>query len=128
MKNPVINVEASYSYLTLGGKCFEGAIVYGASLNHNPTAAEVILHAKDQIFNLWGLPNEDDALVLNANFDDKHIPKWTHMIWATGPVTEDSDDDGTELFIIWFSEMSPDTDRVLDAIDWNKNAKGYKSE
>lgn len=49
-------------------------------------------------------------------------PTWCHMVWARGPALED----GTkcsELVIIWWSEMTPDTSRVLGIVDWGKHAK-----
>jgi hypothetical protein len=51
-------------------------------------------------------------------------PKWCHTVLAKGPALNDTDQ-GTELVIIWWSEFEPDTKRVLDAIDWEKHAKGF---
>lgn len=52
-------------------------------------------------------------------------PKWCHMVLALGPVLGDEEATGSELVIIWWSEMGPDTERVLSAIDWEKHAKNY---
>ena len=52
----------------------------------------------------------------------KEPGKWCHLVYAQGPgLTEDSQ--YSELVIIWWSEMGPDTERVLSAIDWEKHAK-----
>jgi hypothetical protein len=54
--------------------------------------------------------------------------KWCHMILARGPVLDtelDDDPEGSELIIIWWSEMEPDTSRVLTAVDWEKHAQNY---
>lgn len=55
---------------------------------------------------------------------DNKKPKWCHAILAIGPaLTEEGS--GSELVIIWHSEMEPDTSRVLSAVDWEKYAEDY---
>lgn len=47
------------------------------------------------------------------------------MVSAIGPsLSEESD--GSELVIIWYSELPPDTDRVLQAVDWKKHAQDFE--
>lgn len=66
---------------------------------------------------MWG--TETPILILpNKNKN----PTWCHMIFADGPGLG-QDAKKSNLIIIWWSEMSPDTDRVLSAIDWEKYAK-----
>jgi hypothetical protein len=48
--------------------------------------------------------------------------KWCHMIMAQGPAINEGSK-RSELIVIWWSEMGPDTERVLSAIDWEKHAK-----
>lgn len=51
-------------------------------------------------------------------------PSWCHMVLAEGPALSE-DADRSHLVIIWWSELEPDSARVLAAIDWEKNAKDY---
>jgi hypothetical protein len=55
------------------------------------------------------------------------FPTWTHMVHVQGPALSETSD-GSTLVIIWFSEFSPDTDRVLSFIEWEKYAKDYQNE
>ncbi len=107
----LLHIDASYSYKTYLG-CLEGI----------PSANSCIKEAKDRAKELWG---ERATLVLEPPVKGKMLPKWCHMIWATGPAA-DADNDGSELVVIWWSEFEPDTKRVLDAIDWEKNAKDFQ--
>jgi len=107
----LLMIDASYSSRTYIG-CLEGV----------PSANKMIEKYKEKAQKLWG---ERATLLMDPPIKNKMLPKWCHMIWATGPSLSD-DDDGSELVIIWFSEFEPDTKRVLDAIDWEKNAKGFQ--
>lgn len=107
----LLSIDASYSSRTYIG-CLEGI----------PSAAKMIEKYKEKAKSLWG---ERATLVMEPAVKGKTLPKWVHMIWAAGPALND-EDDGTELVIIWWSEFEPDTKRVLDAIDWEKNAKGFQ--
>ena len=56
-------------------------------------------------------------------FDEpKKKTTWCHMVYADGPKLKD-DADSSELIIIWWSEMTPDTSRVLSIVDWEKYAQ-----
>lgn len=86
---------------------------------------------------LYTKKNQADVIVNNRYGDDRprfiiestnKKPKWLHIVLAQGPILEtDLDDDpkGSELVIVWWSEMEPDTSRVLSAVDWEKHAKNY---
>lgn len=65
----------------------------------------------------------EDTPILVLESKNKE-PKWVHMIKARGPALSE-EADHSELVIIWWSEMGPDTERVLSAIDWEKHAKNY---
>lgn len=58
-------------------------------------------------------------------------PTWCHMIMARGPAmqpeseTVSDDSIGSELVVIWWSEIEPETSRVLSAVDWDKHARNY---
>ena len=78
--------------------------------------------AKQEAEQLWG---KRATLVIKATVKNNRLPKWTHMVWAQGP-QKDSENDGSELVIIWWSELQPDTDRVLQAVDWEKLATDYQ--
>lgn len=107
----LLHIDASYSSRTYIG-CLEGA----------PSVNQMIDHYKDKAKKLWG---ERATLVMDPPVKGKMLPTWVHMIWASGPSIND-EDDGTELVVIWWSEFAPETSRVLDAIDWEKNAKGFQ--
>lgn len=107
----LLHIDASYSSRT-----------YIGVLEGLPSANKIIEKYKEQAKELWG---ERATLVMDPPIKNKRLPSWVHMIWATGPAIDD-EDHGTELVIIWFSEFEPDTKRVLDAIDWEKNAKGFQ--
>lgn len=59
------------------------------------------------------------VLVLNPSHKN---PKWVHAVLAEGPGLSEGSP-RSELVVIWFSEMGPDTERVLAAIPWEKHAK-----
>lgn len=119
----LLYTDASYSQATYLG-CLEG-----------PTPSDdVIQQAKDKAQELWGV----DVPILTIQPTLKTVqltvrksrllalmPKWQHMILAHGPAMKE-DQDGSALIIIWWSEMSPDTDRVLQAVDWEKHAKDFQ--
>lgn len=102
-------LDASHSYRTYLG-CLEGA----------PSRAEVIKKAKREAEDLWG---KRATLVIEPS--GKGMPVWTHMVWASGPA-KGEDAHGSELVVIWWSEFSPDTMRVLDAVDWDKHAQDFE--
>jgi len=56
----------------------------------------------------------------------KKNPTWCHMVLARGPVLGDDDAEYSELIIIWWSEMTPDTSRVLSIVDWEHHAKNVQ--
>ncbi len=62
-----------------------------------------------------------NAPVLTLDSNNKN-PKWCHMVLAEGPALSE-EAQGSTLVIIWWSEMGPDTDRVLKVVDWEKQAK-----
>jgi hypothetical protein len=107
----LLMIDASYSYRTYGG-CLEGA----------PSVAVMMTAAKNRAEELWG---KRASLVIDPTIKGKMLPPWTHMIWAHGP-EKDPDNHGSELVIIWWSEMQPDTDRVLQAVDWEKHASDFQ--
>lgn len=107
----LLHIDASYSSKT-----------YLGSLEGVPSANKMIQSYKDKAKELWG---ERATLVLDPPIKGKMLPTWVHMIWATGPALND-EDHGTELVVIWWSEFAPETKRVLDAIDWEKHAKGFQ--
>lgn len=107
----LLSIDASYSYHTYLG-CLEGA----------PPAQHCIDHAKKKAKELWG---ERATFVIEPTVKGKMLPTWTHMVWAHGP-EKNPENHGSELVIIWWSEMSPDTDRVLQAVDWEKHAKDFQ--
>lgn len=81
--------------------------------------------AKSLATSLWG-GNDTPIFMIESKIK---TPKWCHMILARGPVLEsnlDDDPEGSELIIVWWSEMAPDTARVLSAIEWEKYAKNYQ--
>lgn len=72
--------------------------------------------AKGAVQDIWG---DRPIFVIESKTKE---PKWCHIVLAKGPaLNEDSKE--SELVIIWWSEMGPDTERVLSAIDWEKHAK-----
>jgi len=107
----LLRIDASYSYRTYFG-CLEGI----SSVQH------CIEMAKKEVKKLWGdLP----ILVLDPTVKNKLLPRWTHLVWASGPeLTENMD--GSQLVICWWSELVPDTERVLNIIDWEKHAKDFQ--
>lgn len=78
---------------------------------YHPSTAKVLAH------DMWG---DKPTLVIEST--KKILTKWCHMVLATGPALSE-EAEKSELVIIWWSEMGPDTDRVLSAIDWEKHAK-----
>lgn len=107
----LLSIDASYSYRT-----------YMGCLESTPAAAIMIVSAKNKVEKLWG---KRTTFVIDPPIKDKQLPTWTHIIWATGPAMSE-DAHGSELIVVWFSELSPDTDRVLQAIDWEKHAKDFQ--
>jgi hypothetical protein len=76
-----------------------------------------------QLAYLWAtiLWNERPTFLIEPE-NKTAIPSWTHLVWAKGPpLSEEAKN--SELVIIWFSEMTPDTDRVLSVIEWEKHAQ-----
>jgi hypothetical protein len=107
----LLTIDASYVYRSYAG-CYEGA----------PSAAVMVESAKQKAQEMWG---SRPTLVLEPQLKGKMVPKYTYMVWINGPaLTEDGD--GSELVVIWWSEMTPDTDRVFKAIDWEKHAKDFQ--
>lgn len=106
----LLHINASYSYRTYGG-CLEGA----------PSRAQMIEKAKREATDLWGTR----ATFIIDPPNQKHLPGWTHMVWANGP-EKDPENHGSELVVIWWSEFEPDTKRVLDAVDWEKHAEDFQ--
>lgn len=116
----LLYIDASYSQTTYLG-CLEG-----------PTPIkDVIEHAKEKANDLWGsrtvlvIEPTTKSVATGRKSKMDILPKWQHMIWAHGPA-KNEEMDGSELVIIWWSEMSPDTDRVLQAVDWEKHAKDFQ--
>lgn len=68
-----------------------------------------------------GLLGWEEAPVLVIESKSKN-PKWVHAVLAEGPGLSEGSP-RSELVVIWFSEMGPDTERVLAAIPWEKHAK-----
>jgi hypothetical protein len=112
MKTP--RIEASHSIRT-----------YPHWMNHVLTeplsARELMLEAPAVAENLW---RQMPTLVIDPTIKAGKLPTWTHMVYAIGPTDTDGKH-GTELCIIWWSEFSPDSERVLDAIDWDKHAQDF---
>lgn len=106
----LLHIDASYSQRT-----------YLGSLEGPPPAQVMIEHAKKQAKEMWG---ERATFVIEPP-KGKLLPRWVHMVWATGPANNEGYD-GSELVVIWWSEITPDTNRVLDAVDWEKNAKDFQ--
>jgi hypothetical protein len=106
----LLRLDSSYSYRT-----------YGGSLEGLPSRASMIEKAKREAQELWG---ERATFVIDPK-EGRKLPEWTHMVWASGPA-KDAEMDGSELVVIWWSEMSPDTNRVLDAVDWQNLAKDFQ--
>src|ERR1700722_3769215 len=99
----LLHIDASYSSRT-----------YLGVLTGRPSVQHSIDQAKRQAKELWG---ERPTLVIDPTIKGKRLPEWVHMVWARGP-EKDPDNHGSHLVIIWWSEMQPDTDRVLAAVDW----------
>jgi hypothetical protein len=106
-----LTVDASYSYRT-----------YLGSLEGAPSVAVMIESAKQQVKKLWG---ERTIFLIDPIVKGKFLPRWTHILWATGPA-KDEEMHGSELVILWYSELPPETDRVLSAVDWEKHAKDFQ--
>lgn len=79
-------------------------------------------HAEDIARTLW----IGDRSVFFIETKNKE-PKWCHMVLARGPALNEGAE-YSELVIIWWSEMGPDTERVLSAIDWEKHADDIVGE
>jgi hypothetical protein len=107
----LLRIESSYSYRTYCG-CLEGA----------PSVAIMMGAAKYKAKELYG---DGPLLVIDPTIKDKHLPTWTHIIFARGPA-KDEENDGSHLCVCWWSEFEPDTKRVLDAVDWHKHAKDFQ--
>jgi hypothetical protein len=105
-------IDASYSYRTYLG-CLEGI--------PSPQACKDM--ALREANKMWG---ERATFLIEPDIKGDHMPKWTHMVWTSGPAKDKENNDGSELCIIWFSEMGPDTDRVLNVIDWEKYSQDYQ--
>jgi hypothetical protein len=105
-----LSIDHSYSYRAERGY-LEGEL----------TVKQAVYQAKNKAQALWG---ELPTLLIEPSLVGKSIPKWTHMVWAEGPATDETKD-ASELVIIWFSEFPPDTDRILPVIDWEKHAKDF---
>jgi hypothetical protein len=79
--------------------------------------------------------NQQDALSIARHvFNHPDVPvfffdepkkkaTWCHMVYGQGPKLKDEEADASELIVIWWSEMSPDTSRVLNIVDWERHAK-----
>jgi hypothetical protein len=81
----------------------------------------MIEKAKQQAKELWG---NRATLVIEPTIKGKMLPTWNHMVWATGPALKNGD--GSELVIIWWGELGTDSERVLQSVDWEKNAKDWE--
>lgn len=103
-------VDNSYTYRTYAG-VMEGL----------PSAKSVIEQAERTAIELW---SKRPTLVIQPTIKSGRLPTWTHLVWASGP-TDNKEADGSELVIIWWSEIGPDTERVLAAVEWNKHAKDF---
>ena len=106
-----LRIDASYSYRTYAG-CLEGC----------PTAKSCIKKARGEAVSLWG---ERATLLIDPTIKSDRLPAWTHLVWSIGPPLSD-DAHGSELVVIWWSALSPDTERVLQSISWEKNAKDFQ--
>ena len=111
-------IDASYSQATYLG-CLEGP----------PPVEHTIQGAETKAKELWGsravyVIEPTIKTVTGGSGKIKLLPKWQHMIWAHGPA-KNEEMDGSELVVIWWSEMSPDTDRVLQVVDWERYAKDF---
>jgi hypothetical protein len=105
-------IDASYSYRT-----------YGGVLEGIPSPKQMIAKAEQEAKDLWG---ERKTLVLEPTVKGGRLATWTHMVWfSSSEPVQDDQAHGSELCIIWWSEFAPDTDRVLQAIDWRTNAQDY---
>lgn len=107
----LLSLDASYSYRT-----------YAGSLEGAPSVTVMIESAKQWAEKLWG---KRTTLIIDPTIKGRYLPRWTHMVWAKGP-EKDSENDGSELIVVWWSELSPDTDRVLQAVDWEKHATDFQ--
>lgn len=65
------------------------------------------------------------VIIVGESPTKKKKPTWCHMVWARGP-SLDGKSEHSELVIIWWSEMTPDTSRVLGVVDWEKHAKNVQ--
>jgi len=107
----LLTIDASYSYRTYIG-CLEGA----------PSPSVMIASIKQKAESLWG---KRATFIIDPPIKDGHLPTWTHLVYASGPpLSEDAH--GSELCIIWWSELTPSEDRVLQAIDWEKHAQDFQ--
>ena len=112
MINPqLLKVVSSYCYLSYQ--------------RHNDTvsAAIKINAASETSRSLWG---DKPIFVIQPKITNNKVPKYTYLVYAQGPSLSEESTVGSELIIIWWSELSPDTDRVLSAINWEKYAKEIK--
>ena len=89
-----------------------------ASYSYRVSAVDEFV-AQDQAQNLWG-----EGSPIYVIQPSKSKISWCHIVCATGPALSEGDA-GSELVIIWWSNLTPDTERVLVAIDWEKHAKGF---
>lgn len=105
------SLDASYSYRTYAG-CLEG----------KPSTKSLIEEARRHAIELWG---KRPTLLIEPIAKSGRLPRWTHMVWATGPAKDDKMH-GSELVVIWHSELEPETIRVLDVVDWNRHAEDFE--
>jgi len=86
------------------------AVSHSISFNYYDSAEAM---ARD----LWG--DKTPIFIIEKTKNAKS--KWCHMVLAKGPPLSDQAKE-SELIVIWFSEMGPDTERVLSIVDWEKHA------
>lgn len=106
-------LDASYSYRTYMGQ-LEGDV---------PSPKKIVTKARQEAKDMWG---ERPTLVIEPTIKSNRVGTWTHMAWFSShlPVKDDSAH-GSQLVVIWWGEMSPDTARVLDHIKWEQHAQDY---
>jgi hypothetical protein len=108
----LLSITHSYSYRT-----------YDGVLEGRPSVALMIRSTREQAIRLWG--QHIPSFVIEPATKNNILPGWTHMICATGPAKSE-EMHGSHLIIIWFSEFTPDTNRVLSMVDWEKHAEDFE--
>jgi len=74
---------------------------------------------RNKAYELWG--QRPIHILARDNMKDA---TWCHMIVANGPPLKGGK--YSELVIIWWSKLEPDTNRVLSIVDWEKYSEDFK--